>query len=179
MKHCISCLIYYVKFKSRHNKWIFLAMTEIIVLILRNLHKVLSQTNLQHNLLHFFIRTLKLTNQDQHHFSGVVVGILCIHKRNQVPNGFEKSSKTLKKKRQHVRFKLFLSLSRRTLQWDHSKTAFSQYSVFVHVMDFNGWNYFCSAQMVVTDGQVLFPPLGMTYTKSKNTTEGLFNGFVK
>ena len=94
-----------VKFKSRHNKWIFLAMTEIIVLILRNLHKVLSQTNLQHNLLHFFIRTLKLTNQDQHHFSGVVVGILCIHKRDQVPNGFEKSGKTLKKKRQHVRFK--------------------------------------------------------------------------
>ena len=131
-----------VKFKSRHNKWIFLAMTEIIVLILRNLHKVLSQTNLQHNLLHFFIRTLKLTNQDQHHFSGVVVGILCIHKRDQVPNGFEKSGKTLKKKRQHVRFKpkhlrrffcfhsVFLSLSRQTLQWDHSKPAFSQYSIF-------------------------------------------------
>ena len=74
-------------------------MTEIIVLILRNLHKVLSQTNLQHNLLHFFIRTLKLTNQDQHNFSGVVVGILCIHKRDQVPNGFEKSSKTLKNKK--------------------------------------------------------------------------------
>lgn len=126
-----------VKFKSRHNKWIFLAVTETIMIILRELLKVLARTNLQHNLLHFFIRTLKLTNQDQHHFSGVVVRILCIHKRDQVPNGFEKSSKTLKKKRQHVRFKpkhlrrffcfrsVFLSLSRQTLQWDHSKTVFS------------------------------------------------------
>lgn len=83
-------------------KWIFLAMTKTIMIILRDLLKVLAQTNLQHNLLHFFIRTLKLTNQDQHHFSGVVVGILCIHKRDQVPNGFEESSKTLKKKRQHL-----------------------------------------------------------------------------
>ena len=87
-----------VQCKSRHNKSIFLAMTKIIMIIIRDLLKVLAQTNLQHNFLHFFIRTLKLTNQDQHHFSGVVVGILCIHKRDQVPNGFEKSSKTLKKK---------------------------------------------------------------------------------
>ena len=54
-----------------------------------------------------------------------------------------------------------------------------QMTFFAPCMDFNGWNYFCSAQMVVTDGQVLFPPLGMMYTKSKNTTKGLFNGFVK
>ena len=52
---------------------------------------------LQHNLFHFFVRALKLTNQDQHHFSGIVVGILCIHEWNKVSNSLQKGSQTLKK----------------------------------------------------------------------------------
>ena len=57
-----------------------------------------AKTNLQHNLLHFFVRTLKLTNQDQHHFSGVVVGIFGIHEWDKVANSLQKGSKTLELK---------------------------------------------------------------------------------
>ena len=50
---------------------------------------------LQHDLLHFFVRTLKLTDQDQHHFSGVVVGIFSIHEWYKIPNSLQKGSQTL------------------------------------------------------------------------------------
>ena len=50
---------------------------------------------LEYNLFHLLIRGLELSDEDQHHLSGVIVSILSIHQRNQVPNSFEESSQTL------------------------------------------------------------------------------------
>jgi len=49
----------------------------------------------QHNLLHFFIGRLELSNEDQHYFSSIVVGIFSVHQRDEVADGFQESSKTL------------------------------------------------------------------------------------
>ena len=49
----------------------------------------------QHNFLHFFIRTLKLSNEDQHHLPSVVVGRQVVHERYQVANGLQECSQTL------------------------------------------------------------------------------------
>lgn len=50
---------------------------------------------LEYNLFHLLIRGLELSDEDQHHLSGVVVSILGIHQWNKVPNSFEESSQTL------------------------------------------------------------------------------------
>ena len=42
--------------------------------------------DLQYNFLHFLIRRLELTDQDQHHLTCVVVGILSIHQWDQIAN---------------------------------------------------------------------------------------------
>lgn len=55
--------------------------------MLANMHLQTATTNyLQYNFLHFFIWRLEFSNKDQHHFSSIVVGIFCIHKRNKIPN---------------------------------------------------------------------------------------------
>jgi hypothetical protein len=56
-----------------------------------------SKTNphLQDNLLHFLIRRLELSNEDQHDFSGVIVGVLSVHQGDEVTNGLQEGSKTL------------------------------------------------------------------------------------
>lgn len=57
---------------------------------------------LQNNLLHLFIRGLELSDEDEHHLSGVVVGILGIHQRDEVTNSFKESSQTLETKRRNA-----------------------------------------------------------------------------
>lgn len=57
---------------------------------------------LQNNLLHLFIRGLELSDEDEHHLSGVVVSILGIHQRDEVTNSFEESSQTLETKRRNA-----------------------------------------------------------------------------
>lgn len=59
-------------------------------------------THLEDNLLHLLIRRLELSDEDKHHFSGVIVGIFSIHQRNQVSNSFQKGSKTLKQHKNSV-----------------------------------------------------------------------------
>lgn len=54
---------------------------------------------LEHNLFHFFIRGLELSDEDQHNFSGVVVGVLSVHQGDQVANGLQEGSQTLVTKR--------------------------------------------------------------------------------
>lgn len=54
---------------------------------------------LEHNLLHLLVRGLELPDEDQHHLSGVIVGILSIHQWNEITNSFEESSQTLVKKK--------------------------------------------------------------------------------
>ena len=49
----------------------------------------------QHNFLHLFIWRLELSHEDQHHFSRVVVGILCVHEGNEVTNGLQEGGQTL------------------------------------------------------------------------------------
>lgn len=50
---------------------------------------------LEYNLFHLLIRGLELSDEDQHHLSGVVVCVLSIHQWDQVANSFEESSQTL------------------------------------------------------------------------------------
>ena len=52
-------------------------------------------TCLQHNFLHFLIRRLELSNEDQHDFTSVVVGVLGVHERDEVTNGLQEGSQTL------------------------------------------------------------------------------------
>lgn len=54
--------------------------------------------HLEHNLFHLLIRGLELSDEDQHHLSGVVVRVLGIHQWDQVTNSFEESSQTLVRK---------------------------------------------------------------------------------
>ena len=51
--------------------------------------------DLEHNLLHLLIRALELSDEDQHHLSGVVVGREVVHQRDQVANGFEEGGQAL------------------------------------------------------------------------------------
>lgn len=64
------------KKKSPNNKQSLLPITgfEITLLIY-----VIHGSYLQNNLLHLFIRGLELSDEDEHHLSGVVVCILSIH----------------------------------------------------------------------------------------------------
>lgn len=61
---------------------------------------------LEHNLFHLFVGRLELSDEDQHHLPGVVVGVLGIHQWDQVTNSFEESSQTLGTGRTKERFKL-------------------------------------------------------------------------
>lgn len=58
---------------------------------------------LEHNLFHLLVRGLKLSDEDQHHLSGVVVCILSIHQWDEVTNSFEESSQTLVTKGDNIR----------------------------------------------------------------------------
>lgn len=49
----------------------------------------------QYDLLHLFIGGVEFSDEDQHHLSGVIAGILSIHERDQVADSFEESSQTL------------------------------------------------------------------------------------
>ena len=49
--------------------------------------------NFQTNLFHFFIRGLKLTNQDNHHFLCLITSIHSIHKRYNKSNSLQKRCK--------------------------------------------------------------------------------------
>ena len=51
--------------------------------------------HLQHDLLHLLVWRLELSDQDQHHLPGVVVGVLRVHQRDQITNSFEESCQTL------------------------------------------------------------------------------------
>lgn len=53
------------------------------------------QTYLQHDLLHLLVRRLELPDEDQHHLSCVVVGILGVHQWDQITDSFEERSQTL------------------------------------------------------------------------------------
>lgn len=59
--------------------------------------------HLEHNLFHLLVRGLKLSDEDQHHLSGVVVCILSIHQWDEVTNSFEESSQTLVTKGDNIR----------------------------------------------------------------------------
>ena len=50
--------------------------------------------HLQHDLLHLLIRGLELTDENQHHFSCVVVGIFSVHQRDEVTNGLQEGCQT-------------------------------------------------------------------------------------
>ena len=54
-----------------------------------------THTYLKYNFLHFFIRGLKLSNENQHDFPCVVVGILSIHQWDKVTNSLQEGSQTL------------------------------------------------------------------------------------
>mmetsp|Transcript_45842 Transcript_45842/g.81937 ORF Transcript_45842/g.81937 Transcript_45842/m.81937 type:complete len:859 (-) Transcript_45842:1570-4146(-) len=51
--------------------------------------------HLEHNLLHLLVRTLELTDQDVHHLTGVVVGVLGVHEGDDVPDGLEEGCEPL------------------------------------------------------------------------------------
>lgn len=51
---------------------------------------------LQYDFLHLFVGRLELSLQDEHHFPGVVVGILSVHERDQITNGLQEGSQTLR-----------------------------------------------------------------------------------
>lgn len=51
---------------------------------------------LQYNFLHLFVRRLELSLQDEHHFPGVVVSVLGVHERDQVTDGLQEGSQTLR-----------------------------------------------------------------------------------
>ena len=53
------------------------------------------QSHLEYNFLHFLVRRLKLSLQDEHHFPGVVISVLSVHERDQVTNGLQEGSQTL------------------------------------------------------------------------------------
>ncbi|RUP50240.1 LOW QUALITY PROTEIN: hypothetical protein BC936DRAFT_139884 [Jimgerdemannia flammicorona] len=51
--------------------------------------------HLEHNLLHLLIGRLELTDQDDHHLLGVIVGVLVVHQRNDIPDGLEERREPL------------------------------------------------------------------------------------
>lgn len=52
-------------------------------------------TYFQDNFLHFLVGGLELSDQDQHHFPGVVVCVFCVHQRDQVTDSLQESGQTL------------------------------------------------------------------------------------
>lgn len=50
--------------------------------------------HLQYNLLHLFVWRLELSDEDQHHFSSIIVRVLSIHQRNEITDGFEEGRET-------------------------------------------------------------------------------------
>lgn len=74
---------------------IFGAEVEHLTFIEHAPQAILPIPYLEHNLFHLLIRGLELSDENQHHFSGVVVCILSIHQWDQITNSFEESSQTL------------------------------------------------------------------------------------
>ncbi len=71
---------------------------EDLVLDKLRLHAVGGATLLDHledNLLHFFVGRLELADEDDHDFTRVVVGVLGVHERDQVADGFQEGGQTL------------------------------------------------------------------------------------
>mmetsp|Transcript_36498 Transcript_36498/g.67964 ORF Transcript_36498/g.67964 Transcript_36498/m.67964 type:complete len:323 (-) Transcript_36498:1165-2133(-) len=48
--------------------------------------------HLEHDLLHLLVRSGELSDQDDHHLSGVVVGVLGVHQRDDVTDGLQEGS---------------------------------------------------------------------------------------
>jgi len=52
---------------------------------------------LEDDFLHFLVRRLELSDEDQHDFPGVVVGVLGVHQGDQVPDGLQERGQTLER----------------------------------------------------------------------------------
>ena len=51
--------------------------------------------HLQHDLLHLLVRRLELSDEDEHHLPGVVVGVLSVHEGDEVADGLEEGGQAL------------------------------------------------------------------------------------
>jgi hypothetical protein len=51
--------------------------------------------DLEHDLLHLLVGRLELSDEDQHHLAGVVVGVFGVHQRDEVADGLEERGQTL------------------------------------------------------------------------------------
>ena len=52
-------------------------------------------THLEHDFLHFLVGRLELPDEDQHHFPGVILRVLGVHQRDQVPDGLQERGQPL------------------------------------------------------------------------------------
>lgn len=51
---------------------------------------------LQYDFFHLFIGGLELSLKDEHYFPSVVVGVLGVHERDQITDGLQEGSQTLR-----------------------------------------------------------------------------------